>query len=83
MAVKKRQRKQPGGILVAHKLGAAVALLVFFVVAASTLQVDAPLDSIVILILWRGFLAMVVVKAVFYLVVKILKTHEEMNGGET
>lgn len=83
MARKRTQQREITSIIVMQKLAAGVALLMFGVVFASSLRADAPLEDIVNSVLLRGCLAMLGVKLAFSVVVKILKTYEEMNSGQT
>ena len=65
-----------------HKLAAGVSLLAFFVIIMAGWRVDAPLPSKIDLILWRAAVVLVVIQLVTLVVVRILKTYEEMNSGE-
>ena len=65
-----------------HKFSAGVSVLAFFVIMMAGWRVDAALSSKIDLILFRVFVVLVVINLITRVVVRILKTYEEMNSGE-
>lgn len=62
-----------------QKLLAAVALLTFGVVLAAGLMAGASMFSIA----WRACLAMLILKMLAVIILKILSTYEELHGGQS
>ena len=65
-----------------HKFSAGVSVLAFFVILMAGWRVDAGLSSKIDLIIFRAFVVLVVINLITRVVVRILKTYEEMNSGE-
>jgi len=65
-----------------HKFSAGVSVLAFFVIMAAGWRVDAPLSFKIDLILFRTFVVLVAINLITRILVRILKTYEEMNSGK-
>ena len=83
MAKAKKNTASVGSFTYVHKLGAAVALLAFVVIAIQGFRIQAPINQKILSITWSAFLVMVGVKVVVRVVVQIFKSYEEMNRGQT
>ena len=65
-----------------HKFSAGISVLTFFVILIAGWRVDAPLSYKIDLIVFRVFVVLLVIQLVTRVLVRILKTYEEMNSGE-
>ena len=61
-----------------HKLLAAIALLTFFVIMIAGLAARASFMTIT----FRACIAMFVVKLISVVVMRVIASYEEMNGGQ-
>ncbi|NLF24744.1 MAG: hypothetical protein GX589_03695 [Deltaproteobacteria bacterium] len=71
-----------GSFVYLHKFSAGVSVLTFFVILIAGARVDAPLSYKIDLIVFRAFVALLVIQLLTRILVRILKTYEEMNSGE-
>jgi len=65
------------------KLTAAVCLLSFVVVLIAGMQVDGSYYNRVLDVVFYSLIAMMVIKVVMVIVIRILTTYEEMNSGQS
>jgi hypothetical protein len=83
MAAKSSKAKvKLGSFAHIHKLSAGVSVLSFLLICAAGWQVDAPRQVKIDLILFRAFVVLIVINIITRIVVRVLKTYEEMNSGE-
>jgi len=82
-AEQEKIRVKLGNFAYVHRLAAGVSILAFFVIVVAGWRIDAPLPVRVDLIVWRAFVTLVTIHFITRIVVRILKTYEEMNSGQT
>ncbi|MEZ4753967.1 MAG: hypothetical protein R3A13_06595 [Bdellovibrionota bacterium] len=62
--------------VVVHKVAAGISLLCLLVVAVAGLSANASVFSMT----WRAFIAILLVKVMSVVLIKVLATYEEMDG---